>query len=401
MAGLGETCSHVGALLFAIETAVRIRDSRTVTDDKSYWLPPSLGKVTGRPIHEIDFTSSRSKKKRLDCCVDGNAGTPQRTKQVAKEIPGPSESELSKFFSSVFDSGAKPALLSSMPGFAQHYKPKALDVKYPMVLSELEDDMFSSCNPQVVVEHCKDLFHRITVTAKEATVVEECTRDQASNREWHRFRIGRITASRAKAVCRTSMEKPSHSLIRAICYPNTSIFSTKATRWGCEHESVAINEYHTKMKEHHENFEIRDCGLVLHPKYPYLGATPDAIASCSCCGEICVEVKCPYCAKDSKLIEYAGEQPSSCLEMYEGQLRLDRSHQYYYQVQCQLLVCEKEYCDLIVWTQRDCHMERIACDEAVCSEVINKGKNFFINIILPELVGKTFSHTAKNLGTDS
>ena len=33
MAGLGETCSHVGALLFAVEAAVKIRESRTVTQE--------------------------------------------------------------------------------------------------------------------------------------------------------------------------------------------------------------------------------------------------------------------------------------------------------------------------------------------------------------------------------
>ncbi len=31
MAGLGESCSHVGAMLFYIEAAVRVRDSKTDT----------------------------------------------------------------------------------------------------------------------------------------------------------------------------------------------------------------------------------------------------------------------------------------------------------------------------------------------------------------------------------
>lgn len=36
VAGLGETCSHVGALLFAIDDAVRSRDVKTVTSVKAY-----------------------------------------------------------------------------------------------------------------------------------------------------------------------------------------------------------------------------------------------------------------------------------------------------------------------------------------------------------------------------
>ncbi|XDV13806.1 hypothetical protein PO909_002133 [Leuciscus waleckii] len=41
MAGLGEVCSHVSALLFAIEATVKLRNSKTVTQEKSYWLLPS------------------------------------------------------------------------------------------------------------------------------------------------------------------------------------------------------------------------------------------------------------------------------------------------------------------------------------------------------------------------
>ena len=35
MAGLDESCSHVGALLFYVEAAVRIRESKTVTGEKA------------------------------------------------------------------------------------------------------------------------------------------------------------------------------------------------------------------------------------------------------------------------------------------------------------------------------------------------------------------------------
>ncbi|KAH7983161.1 hypothetical protein HPB52_009697 [Rhipicephalus sanguineus] len=40
MAGLGEACSHVGAVLFYLEAAVTRRDGRSCTDGQSAWLPP-------------------------------------------------------------------------------------------------------------------------------------------------------------------------------------------------------------------------------------------------------------------------------------------------------------------------------------------------------------------------
>ncbi|KAL3870825.1 hypothetical protein ACJMK2_038862 [Sinanodonta woodiana] len=67
MAGLGEACSHIAALLFSIEATVKLRDAKTVTEEKSYWLLPSSVKgVTYRKCSEIDFTSAKNLKKKLD-----------------------------------------------------------------------------------------------------------------------------------------------------------------------------------------------------------------------------------------------------------------------------------------------------------------------------------------------
>ena len=41
MAGLGECCSHVASILWAVEAGVRIRDSMTVIQNKAYWVMPN------------------------------------------------------------------------------------------------------------------------------------------------------------------------------------------------------------------------------------------------------------------------------------------------------------------------------------------------------------------------
>lgn len=41
MAGLGECCSHVASLLWAVECGVRYRESLTVTQQPAYWAIPS------------------------------------------------------------------------------------------------------------------------------------------------------------------------------------------------------------------------------------------------------------------------------------------------------------------------------------------------------------------------
>ena len=45
MTGLGESCSHIGAVLSYTEYATRIRDSKTCTEEKAYWLLPGYHSV--------------------------------------------------------------------------------------------------------------------------------------------------------------------------------------------------------------------------------------------------------------------------------------------------------------------------------------------------------------------
>ncbi|KAJ8031893.1 hypothetical protein HOLleu_25248 [Holothuria leucospilota] len=121
MAGLGETCTHVCSLLFYTETKVRIRDSVTVTQEAAYWkMPATVKKAQYLPLHQIDFTSSKSKKRKLDDSVS-NTLTPlisdssQPISAVATEWGCSHESEARENYAdimmknhdncSVFDSG--------------------------------------------------------------------------------------------------------------------------------------------------------------------------------------------------------------------------------------------------------------------------------------------------------
>ena len=67
MAGLGETCSHVGAVLFYAEAVHKIKDSATVTGEKAYWLFPSnvLNNEMYNEISAINLFSKILKKRWL------------------------------------------------------------------------------------------------------------------------------------------------------------------------------------------------------------------------------------------------------------------------------------------------------------------------------------------------
>lgn len=163
MTGLGESCSHVGAMLFAIEATIKLKNSQTVTQEKAYWLLPSaLQKVEGKPVKDIDFTSAKSKKKQLDTAISNcnSPGTPLQTKQQknVQKIPPLSDDELSNFFKGLHETGTKPVLLSLVPQYAEYYKPKALDKKFPLVLSELRDENFISVQKKTLMTHCEEIL---------------------------------------------------------------------------------------------------------------------------------------------------------------------------------------------------------------------------------------------------
>lgn len=127
MAGRGEVCSHVGALLFALETGVRIRDSATCTGELCAWLPSHVKNVPYLPVRKIDFTSSKSKKQKLDCAIDrGGLPTPESAKMhstldgAASAMPHSISKRLA-FHAEIAANAQKSVVLRVLPFYCQNY----------------------------------------------------------------------------------------------------------------------------------------------------------------------------------------------------------------------------------------------------------------------------------------
>lgn len=269
MAGLGESCSHVASLLWAIEAGCKRRDSLTVTDKKAYWvLPTSVKTVPYARVKDINFSK-----------------TPSSTSTVKpSSVTPPSETELTNFLNCIKDCPSRPALLSLVPAHSDSYVPKSVNPELPVVLSSLFDNSLSDADYPTLLTKSEEAFELLQVTKKQQELVEEKTREQASSRLWFRMRTGRITASKFKNACHTDPACPSHSLIMSICHPEMARFNTEATKWGCHHEKTARDAYCRYQKEKHVNFTVSDSGLFLSTEHPYLGASPDGLVTCECCG---------------------------------------------------------------------------------------------------------------------
>ena len=65
MAGLGEACSHIAALLFAVEANTSLLKNTSCTSQLCSWLPASSQSVDYAPISDIDFTTPAMKRLRM------------------------------------------------------------------------------------------------------------------------------------------------------------------------------------------------------------------------------------------------------------------------------------------------------------------------------------------------
>ena len=95
-------------------------------------------------------------------------------------------------------------------------------------------------------------------------------------KEWHEFRYNLISASNISKALGSEAQR--NSLIYEKCKPlgskNDLYFSnTEGTlHWGVKYEPVTIMIY-----EHMYNTKISDFGCIKHPKYNFIGASPDGI----------------------------------------------------------------------------------------------------------------------------
>ena len=62
----------------------------------------------------------------------------------------------------------------------------------------------------------------------------------------------------------------------------------------CEHEKDALQAYKTQIMACHRGLNVTSCGFFICVEHPFLGASPDALIECNCCGQGVVEVKCLF-----------------------------------------------------------------------------------------------------------
>ena len=306
MAGLGEACTHVAAVAFFVESSCRQKGITLCTEKKCKWIVPSFQKdIPYLPVKDIDFRSAKRKKMEMECKGLCTPPTEVQPFKMKDQLQAPTDIELNEFFDKLSKCNTKPAILSTVPEYALGYVPKSSLDSFTRPLQSLYQPEYLGLKFTDLLTVCESV--EIQVTAEMADMAEKETRKQSNCKLWFKYRAGRITASKMKSVCRTDPASPSQSLVKSICYPEVYRFKSKATDWGCKHEQTARDSYFSEMKKSHDGFQVSESGLVLNSQWPHLGASPDGIISCDCCGIGVLEIKCPYCHRTDTVVDASSE----------------------------------------------------------------------------------------------
>ncbi len=152
--------------------------------------------------------------------------------------------------------------------------------------------------------------------------------------EWFAMRSGKITASDGGAVLGENKHEPPYNFIL-----KKVLGSTFETNLACYH-GKKFEQVVTMMYEYKNDVYTEEFGLLGHPDYYFLGASPDGICSPfhrdkktphKLVGRM-LEIKCPLMRK----IKYSGDIKDTICPIY-----------YWCQVQLQLECCNLDECDFI------------------------------------------------------
>ena len=233
------------------------------------------------------------------------------------------------------------------------------------------------------------LFESLIPTEEELSTVMECTAGQSNSKEWEKQRIGRITASNMHRIFTrmrtldTNPETDVTEIVKIVMRYNNP-FHSAATSYGIKAELKAKRKYQEIMKKTHTNFKIKETGLHLCD-ISYVGASPDLLVSCDCCGDGLCEIKSPYSARHgvpSTDLRYLAET--------DGQMHLKESSAYYTQIVGQMGVCQRPYCDFFVFTEKGNHMERIRMNAILWAAMVDTFRQFWFKYIASELISPTY-----------
>ena len=167
-----------------------------------------------------------------------------------------------------------------------------------------------------------------------------------------------------------------------------------ALDWGRSHEDTAREAY-MNSNTGGDTYHIDRTGIHICTEHPWLAASPDGLvedpSEVEGRNQGILEIKCPYSARTLTPEAACQELNRFCSNLVDGRVSLKKTHNYYFQVQGQLAITQRPWCDFCIWTPHGISVERITRDNAFWeNKMFPKLKKFYLKYYLPEMADPMF-----------
>jgi hypothetical protein len=237
---------------------------------------------------------------------------------------------------------------------------------------------------------CEEYFiDNVKVTENEIDIIELETRGQSNNEKWKSERKKRLTSSVFGEVMSRNVNNNSEMLTKRLLYSNFG--GNSYTRKGLMEEENTRKEYiNLKNKDQSPSHKchITVPGLIISEDYPFLASSSDGIVKETDGSTGLIEIKNILQTKDLMIKDAAKKEKKFCLGIRSGTLALKVNHKFFYQIQGQLNILRKDWCDLIIRRSNpyDIYIERIYRDQDLwINKMVPKLKAFYWTHVLPEI----------------
>ena len=217
-------------------------------------MPTPVTSVPYQELRNMDFASSKTKKKSLDTkinklsefdhdemALDNSTVVSSGTSCTSSTKYVLSPSKIKTFFDQPHKCEYHAAILSLTTPYNKNFVHTTDLSSLPDPLTRLYSAELNSMGYQDLLAKSTDIFQKMNISSEQAKLIEEVTKSQSKSPLWFQMRAGRITASKFHKACHTDPASPSVSLIKEVCYGSN--FTSKATTWGCTHENEAVSQY--------------------------------------------------------------------------------------------------------------------------------------------------------------
>lgn len=413
VAGLGEACNHVAALLFYVEDAAKRKVDKlphelSKTSMPMAWNLPPKKHVEPSRLVDLDLVKASHGK-------DAAGGGEERAHKIQRwnfDPRCPKDRTLCKpKLDALLESfrGHQTVLNSGLLQFWGSDEAVAASSQAVQEDEEVRDLVLftrhaatgitrpaDSVTP--TLDDCCRFAEDMCLSSDLIQRVEEATRDQASSQLWRDLHHGRLTSSRFAEVRRRRATTDPKNLVGSLMgYKEEMRFLPPAIRWGHDNEPRARAAYEAYMQKEGVDVRVSACGLHLDGAHSFLGASSDGKVvdnslDTLCTG--CLEIKCPFSIEAQSVVHLTPEEIAAkfpahfCLGVgADNRLHLKEGHAYYDQVMGEMAIIGVEWCDFVVFTSAGLFVERIIFDPNYWQmKLFPCLYEFFVRYMAPELI---------------